>query len=157
MSNLSTKQRIIDVLVSNKDQWLRSDEIAELGFSEAYIKETRAMLNSKIARNMNQAITAMLDPDIGITVISKRLKRTESEIKEARRRIKGNGISELHPMKSYKIATDQDGADVMLTLIDNRKAIQSYVSKRNLIVETLKSKKLLNENAEVNLKLAEVN
>jgi hypothetical protein len=145
MSNLSTKQRIIDVLVSNKDQWLRSDEIAKIAFSEAYIKETKSMLNAKIARNMNQAITAMLDPDIGITVISKRMKRTEQEFKEAKRKSLTNGISEFHPMKSYKIATDQDKPDIMMTLKDNQKAIDSYINKRGLIIETLKSRELIGE------------
>jgi len=155
MSNLSTKQRIMDVLVSNKDQWLRSDEIAEIAFGDAYIKETRAMLNAKVARNMNQAITAMLDPDVGITVISKRMKRTEQEMKDAKRKNRSNGVSELHPMKSYKIATDQDEPDIMTTLMDNRKAIESYINKRSLVIDTLRSRKLLGDNTGDNLKLTE--
>ena len=139
---LTVKQRIIDVLVSNQDIWMTAIEIAESGYGVAYIRDARAPLNSKIARNMNRAVLE-LKTEHQIEVIVTNLPRTHKQMKNAIRNNSSGKASELNPYKSYKIASIEDGDYLLQNLHQQQSRIDFYVNKHQLTISNFKKKGLL--------------
>jgi hypothetical protein len=144
MKELSVKQRIQDVLLSNTEIYLNYKEIAEIGYGDGYIRDSRNALNAKISRNVSSAINELLEGE-GLHVISKYLPRTHKEMKEAIRSNSSNKASETSPYKSYKIAKDIDEADIILDIKQAQDRIDRAIKKRETIKIGLESKKIFIE------------
>lgn len=141
MKELSVKQRIQDVLLSNTDVYLNHKEIAEIGYGVSYIRDTKNQLNMKIARNVNAAINELLEIE-GLHTISKFLPRTPQELKYARRGLtnsRADRISETSPYKSYKIAKEGDNADILLDIKSGQERIDRAIEKRKIIIGKLEA------------------
>lgn len=67
MKTIPVRQRIYTVLTENQNDFINHEDIAQITYGEAYLKETKKFLNSLIKRNIPHAI-AMLAED-GYVVI----------------------------------------------------------------------------------------
>lgn len=102
MKKLSVKQKIADVLMENDNGWLSIEQIAQLAYPDAYMKETRKHLDGLIKRNITHAI-ALLSEE-GFLVI-KDLEPCVSSIKMTHKKVNG-----------YKIADKEDSELVFTNL-----------------------------------------
>lgn len=162
---LTVKERIRRVILSNTDTWLSNKDVAELGYGEAYIRDSANGLNAKIARNMHSAISTLLEE--GVIVLSEFKAKPEKQyLKECKKaqngaksaEAKANAIervSRFNSFVSYKIATEdiRDEKRIKEYLKKNELSVKSAISKRNLKTEKLSMKSLLPEEYQYRLGL----
>ena len=74
MKTITVKERISKVLLENTNGFLSIEEIARIGYGEAYMRDTQKQLNGLIKRNISHAIALLSDK--GLVV----LKDLEEEL-----------------------------------------------------------------------------
>lgn len=100
MEKISVKQKIADVLMVNDNGFLSIEQLAELCYEGAYMKETKKHLNGLIKRNISHAI-AMLSEE-GFLVI-KDLQRCNNSQKLTYKTVNGYKIADKENIKAIEI------------------------------------------------------
>jgi len=129
MKKLTVKDRIYEVLMENQNGFLTPEQIAEISYGPAYIRDTRKGLDSLIKRNMIYAI-GQLNKD-GYVVI-KDLEPTENGIKLSYKKVLG-----------YKIADTEDIDDVKKNLKTKEERLEIYQEKKKEFKELAEDNQLL--------------
>lgn len=129
MKTLSVKQRIYTVLMENELEFLSHEEIAEIAYGLAYLRETKKHLNGLIKRNIPHAI-AMLAED-GYVVI-----------KDLQRTVNGNKMT-YRGVNGYKIADKEDIKIVEKNLLTKKQRIEVAEQIKIDFIELAEENKLL--------------
>lgn len=129
MKTLSVKQRIYTVLMENELEFLSHEEIAEIAYGLAYLRETKKHLNGLIKRNIPHAI-AMLAED-GYVVI-----------KDLQRTVNGNKMT-YRGINGYKIADKEDIKIVEKNLLTKKQRIEVAEQIKIDFIELAEENKLL--------------
>ena len=132
MKKLSVKQKIADVLMENNNGFLSIEQIAQLSYQDAYMKETRKHLNGLIKRNMTHAI-ALLSEE-GFLVI----KDLEQCV---------NGKKMTHKgVNGYKIADKEDSESIIINLKTRNERLEIASNIKSEFESLVEGNELLIEN-----------
>lgn len=131
-NELPVKKLIAKVLLENQNGYLDHEQIAEIGYGNAFVKATKKHLIGLIKRSMSHAIALLSDMDEGYLVV--KLFRDNR-----------NGSKLNRIVEGYKIADQDDIDEVKENLTTLEKRLESSRRIQTEFIESAKEKGLLTD------------